>query len=270
MFCWLTIFTCLVSPAIAFAQDVMFETLEAYTLPDKMGQLDVHAEYFRRKNVADIKMNGNLLTAPVITYSLGLGEIGEIWMRFQSHRWVNDNTQNINRSGISDVVFYSKIRFLDEKNYFPAMAFAFGVKGPAANPPLGSDEADFFAIAAASKSFGATEIHMNLGVGILGDPNRNQSQLHTVIYRFSAKHSFSPNLQLGLEIDSRIRVSGAWYELGNPANDPINRASVGLGAYYSLNQNDRIGIKLTRGLITESEKYGFLIGYEHRLDFSAE
>ncbi len=241
----------------------LYETIFAYTEADKTTRLSFHGEYFRSKSINYTEIHGDHYRIPIVTASLGLGDIGEVWLQYPIHQRVDDNSQGTSVSGGGDPTFFTKVRFVQEGARMPALALSYGVKEPAANPPMGSDETDFFLIASASKLLKSISLHGNFGVGILGDPQENQSQNHSLILRFLITHQRNSNWIIGSEIDTNTRLSDTWYDFTTATGDPSNRASVGLTVNYLLSGKDRLGMKIATGLISQSESLSLYIGYEH-------
>ncbi|MBU8870221.1 MAG: hypothetical protein KOO60_05015 [Gemmatimonadales bacterium] len=260
----------LLQASIAYGKDSLFTTISAYPIGENQRQIGVHGEYFRSKNLAGLSLDENLYIFPTVTATIGLGKNGEIWIQHEAFRSIDDNQQDIHITDGGDPSFFTKLRLAKEHATRPEISVIYGVKEPATNVPLGSDEADFFLFLAHSKTFDHSSLHFNFGIGILGNKNKSQNQDHTISYGLHGKQALGNHYQLGYEITGQYKVSGAWYEFWAPTSAPINRASLGLGAYYAIDKNNRLGIKLSTGLINESESFGLLIGFDRRFGVSEE
>lgn len=74
-------------------------------------------------------------------------------------------------TGLGDLEMTLTWRFLDEREWWPALAVAGEVKVPTArNTLIGTGEADYSPYMIASKRFGNLDTHLNLGYGFLGSP----------------------------------------------------------------------------------------------------
>lgn len=100
----------------------------------------------------------------------------------------------------------TKIRLLTEQGKRPAAAFLWEVKLPVASNDsgVGTDETDFFAHVLFSKQLGErNRLHVNLGVGLLGDPTKNGAQDDVVIFRAAWTGSLSDKNIIGAEFLAR-------------------------------------------------------------------
>ena len=118
--------------------------------------------------------DGNLWTLPEFHGTLGLGPRAEASFDYELFY--------LERSGHGDVYESGDLRLWTKFVLFPGdrqtVSLRFGVKLPNAHDEngLGTDETDFFASLLYGARIGAATATLNAGLGVLGDPERNQQQ----------------------------------------------------------------------------------------------
>src|SRR5262249_54417751 len=82
---------------------------------------------------------------------------------------VNDATNN--QYGGGDARIFTKLWFMRERDWWPALGMRFGTKLPNASRSsgLGTDDTDFAAAALVSKTLGPLRAHVHLGIALLGN-----------------------------------------------------------------------------------------------------
>lgn len=129
-------------------------------------------------------LRGDLVTAPIIGISVGVGPIAEIQIDGSPYRQltITDRRQapvsaNLNIGGrtttdVDDVVIATKLRLLNEGGRRPAFGIRFATRLPNASNEsgLGQDTTDFFAAVLIGKTVARTRWVANAGVAIVGDP----------------------------------------------------------------------------------------------------
>jgi len=250
----------------AQAKDFLFNTVASDPVPADALRSALHVQYLRSPSIGSAKHHGHQLLVPVSTLSLGLGEHAEIWVYFPFFQYLNDERAGITKWDGGDLEFYTKVKLYDERTVRPGIAFVFGLKGAATNPPLGTDEQDFYNFLTFSKHFERFELHGNFGSGLLGNIRNDTDQAHTMLARLMVRLPLADSWRVGIELDSRTRLDGPWYHFHRTVNDDLNRATFGVGGDYHFKKNSRLGAKLTLGLNEESETFGVMFGFEHQLD----
>src|SRR5207245_8521474 len=83
-----------------------------------------------------------------------------------------------------DIVIGPKIRLTPERAGGAGVAVRVATRLPNAKHPsgLGQNTTDFYTAVILSRSWSGTQITVNLGDGILGDPLRGNRHLHSLLY----------------------------------------------------------------------------------------
>lgn len=129
-------------------------------------------------------LRGDLVTAPAIGISVGVGPIAEIQIDGSPYRQlqITDRRQapvsaNLNIDGsttsdVDDVVIATKLRLLNEADRRPAIGIRFATRLPNASNEsgLGQDTTDFFASLLIGKTVARVRWVANAGLAIVGDP----------------------------------------------------------------------------------------------------
>lgn len=155
------------------------ETETAVVLPSGTMQIALGTTYLRNRRFPAFTDPGflesqNLVSAPEIEMRVGAGDWVEIQLRYQ-FLYLDEqrsNGESFDKYGSGDAEIFTKVRFLREREWLPALGARFGVKLPNANRDdrLGTDETDFDIAVLATKTFGPITAHVNLGLQILGNP----------------------------------------------------------------------------------------------------
>lgn len=152
---------------------------EAMPLPH--GAVEAHLDfaYFRNQRFPHFTPAGaidaqNLFHLPHFGARLGLGDWVEIQASFEMLLLDEDlagGTEHREYGG-GDARLATKVRVLDERGPWPAFGLRFGTRLPNAefDDRLGTDEVDFLLETLWSKDLGPVDVHVNLGLEILGNP----------------------------------------------------------------------------------------------------
>jgi hypothetical protein len=137
-------------------------------------------------------------------------------------------TEQPDLNGWGDVAVQLEGSLLKERAYLPGMSMAFQTKTQSANEDrgLGSGETDYTVTALASKTFGHTSAHLNLGLTVVGDPPETDSR-NTFNYNVALEHSLSERLLLVGELFGRTNQDRS------AETDPLECL---MGVVYSLNK----------------------------------
>lgn len=219
-------------------------TIEAGTLKLRLG-----AEYFKDKGLAfdTLKRDRELFVLPSLDISLGVGKMAELQVYFDGLYLDEDNSDSAYGSG--DMRLFTKLQ-LKEENDFPAAGFKFGVKLPNAGNEdrLGTDEFDFFSWLLFSKRLGDVSCHLNLGLGILGNPYQNSNQDDVFCYG------------LGIIIPTTEMINLAFEVNGQTASDYNNDFSHALAGLQIEKDSLRWDLGAAVGLNDESEDWSLRCG----------
>lgn len=191
------LFPTLSPPAMA---ELPFSTEEAETLHPGAFTLDT-GFIFRNEpvdfGVEDRDRQWDLLATRL---SFGLGRFSELQITGVAVAFIEDDDGSSTNSG--DWTFGTKIWLLQEKGMRPALAFLYEVKLPNGSDEDGgaTDETDFFGYILATKELTQKDLlHVNLGLGILGNPFANSEQNDIFILRAAWEHRLSARRLFGIE-----------------------------------------------------------------------
>ena len=192
----------------------------------------------------------------VIGIDIGVGRIADIEVDFPSTIIQDDNLKGV-AADVGDATFFTKVRFLSETEYTPAVAIKLGTKLPNAEDEvgIGTNETDFIGSFPISKNFGPIHTRLELGIGILGDPRRNSAQDDVFLFGLGFLFRLRSNLHLLTEINGHE---------GPQRLDDL--CVVRLGAQMEL-AGLRWDLSGVLGLVDESEDWGVEGGVS--LDFEA-
>jgi hypothetical protein len=206
-------------------------------------------------------LQGNLLRAPLLGVSVGIGSIAELqidggfYNRLTvTHRGVGPAplAHMINFTGdtthsVEDIVVATKIRLVGETAGHPAFGVRFATRLPNAGNEsgLGLDTTDFHAQVLVGKTVQSIRIVGNVGLGILGDPTRGDNQNDVLDYGISVARAVREGLEVVGELNGRASTRG-----GVPPVGTESRATV------------RVGGRLTRGTVRLDA--GILLGITSR------
>jgi hypothetical protein len=142
-------------------------------------------EYLKKGEAIPLKAPVWLLKVPVSRAYIGVGEIADVLIDWRGRLLAAQGTGK-HVSDWGDVGIGTKINFLKESRSHPSLGMMYLVKLPNTSHDelLGSNQTDFFLTFLAAKRFGDVHARVNLGLGILDDPEHSQSQLD--IYTMSA------------------------------------------------------------------------------------
>jgi hypothetical protein len=215
-------------------------------------------------------LEGNLLRWPVFGVSFGVGSIVELqvdWTPYQ-HLSITDrfpsaplagmlDIEGDSTSGVDDLVFATKLRFLSEAPGRPAVGVRVATKIPLATNEsgLGLDTTDVFLTALVGKTIQSVRIVGNVGFGILGDPTRGDRQNEVLVYGASVARAVAQGFEVVGEINGRAEQ---WGEDPTPPGTE-SRAILRLGSRYTRG-SARVDGALLIGVTSHDPSWGFTAG----------
>lgn len=191
-------------------------------------------------------LTGNLLRAPLLGASIGVGSIAEVHLSgglydrlsvtnrvdapYASETTFSGNTTHDR----DDMVFSTKVRVVPEDASRPAVALDFATRLPNAkhHSGLGQDSFDFHVDALVGKTIQSVRVVGNIGLGILGAPTNPQVQNDVLDYGVSVTGAIKQGVDLVAEINGRANTRGVPPPVGTESRGEI-----------------RVGGRLTRGTI---------------------
>jgi hypothetical protein len=223
------------------------------------GNLEIRlgTEYFEDLNLAfdpSDDIDRDVWNIPTLDILIGAGKIVEIQAYFDGVYVDEDGSGS--DYGAGDLELFTKIQMRQEDD-MPALGLRFGTKLPNASNEdrLGTDEFDFLASFLLSKHLGSVETHLNLGMGILGNPYENSNQDDVLLYGAGFIFPATDNLNLALEVN------------GQACSDDNNDFShLMAGFQYYLSQNTRLDVGAGAGLSDESQDWSIKCGLSRSFD----
>lgn len=124
-------------------------------------------------------------------------------------------------TGLGDLEMTLTWRFLDEREWWPALAIAGEVKVPTArNTLIGTGETDYSPYMIASRRFGNFDTHLNIGYAFLGSPAGVKLD-NIITYGAAAEYDLTENWDLVAEV------------IGNTSSSPRSTGGAGGGGETS-------------------------------------
>jgi hypothetical protein len=230
--------------AIASAQQRPLITEDPVTVDGGQILLEAGVDWARDVTFPASGLRGNLVSAPTVGISVGLGPIAEIQLDGSFYRRLEiTERQPAPLSGllsftgdtttaVDDFVIATKVRLLNEAPGRPAISVRFATRLPNASNEsgLGHDTTDFFATALVAKTVTSIRVVGNAGVAILGDPTVAARQEDLLTLGLSLARAIGGGLELVGEYNGRLHVAA-----GSPAPGTETRGVA------------RAGVRLTRG-----------------------
>jgi len=127
----------------------------------------------------------DVIQLPTMGVSVGLGDRIEVQADFDL---IYQDTEDDSGFDVGDLKLWTKIKLLSETATRPAVAIKFGTKLPNADNSrnFGTDESDNFGILILSKHILGIDSRLNVGMGILGNPNELSNQDDVLMYGLGA------------------------------------------------------------------------------------
>ena len=166
-------------------------------------------------------LEGDLLRAPVLGLSIGIGSVAELQVDggFYNRLKIKSRTpapltsqleiDGNETTDVEDLVVATKIRLLPEGPGHPALGLRFATRLPNAGNEsgLGTDTLEFNVSALAGKTVRSIRVVGNLGLAIVGDPTRGDQQGDLLTYGFSLARAVKQGVELVGELNGRYAAT---------------------------------------------------------------
>jgi hypothetical protein len=230
-------------PLSAYAQQRPLITEDPETIGAGRILAEAGFDYGRDVSYPASGLEGNLLRFPVLGVSVGVSSIAEVQVDGSLYNRLSIAERNLaplsdmvtatgdSTSSVDDWSIGMKVRLLSETTTRPAFGFRFATKLPNASNEsgLGLDTTDFFASVLGAKTVQSIRVVANVGLGILGDPTRGDSQNDVFTYGFSMARALTQAAEVVGEINGHIDTAE-----GAPPPGTGSRGEVRLGARYTI------------------------------------
>lgn len=200
------------------------------------------------------------LEIPRIGVNVGIAERVELQFDY-AYLDIHEEAPGVGgEAGSGDAHFFTKYRFLDQEGWRPDLAVHLGAKIPNGDTrkKLGTDEADLFFSLLIGRHYERFETAINLGLGILGEPQlvpSASSQDDVFTYGVALIYKIRDHFDLAGEING---VAGSREE-----ND---RSSFLAAARYRVG-SVRFYLGGSTGLDERAEEFGVIAGLTWQVDF---
>jgi hypothetical protein len=165
-------------PSGARAEDVRPLWTEDLTLLSVNGvQFQVGENYIDDYRSIRTGERGSLWEDARMAVRWGVGTNVELWAEGTPYKRFTVDSTGRHNEGVGDFTLWGKYRVWQSQDLSSAFGFRFGVKLPntPARKDFGTNQSDVYALLMASKSWGRFRIWSNLGLGILDNPYKRQS-----------------------------------------------------------------------------------------------
>lgn len=237
---------CLATPARA-QSDRPLTTEPAGTLAWGSIEVELGVSTFRKRSPDGER--GRVWNVPTLGAVAGVGPAADLKIEGAAITQFDPRRGDTQREP-GDFFLWTKVRFWRGTPFQPVVAGRLGVKIPVSSDEsgLGTDETDFFAQLILSQHVSQARLNLNLGLAILGDPERRATQNDALTY----------GLAWVVPWGERVRIVG---EVAGQqgAGSVFDRSFARLGARWKA-----AGVlwdaALSIGFIDQSEDWGVLAG----------
>ena len=256
----------------AFAQSRPLVTEDPETVPAGRILFETGIDYSQDASYPASGLRGNLWRVATMGVSFGISPIAEVQMDGGIRNRLAVKSANpaaplaamlnpavvpgAGTGDVEDLTFGAKIRFLQETGARPSFAVRFSTRLPNAGNEsgLGLDTTDFTFGLAAGKTVQSIRMVANLGLGILGDPERGDRQNDVVLYGVSWARAVRTGLELVGEINGRISTRSGGAPIGTES-----RSALRVGSRYTYGPV-RVDSGIFVGLTDDDPSWGFTVG----------
>jgi len=255
-------------PINASAQQRPLVTEDPETVGEGQILIEAGVDYQRAIEFPVSGLTGNLLRVPLVGASIGVGSRTEIQVdgglvsrlsiteRAPAPLAASLDFTGDSTSSIEDLLVGAKIRLVAEGASRPGLGVRFATKLPLASNEsgLGLDTTDFFTSLLAAKTVESVRIVVNLGLGILGDPTRGDSQNDVLTYGVSFARAATASTEVVGEINGRANMSG-----DGPPPGTESRSMLRVGARHTRG-TVRVDAALLVGITRSDPTIGLAAG----------
>jgi hypothetical protein len=177
-------------------------------------------------------LRGDLLTAPAVGVSVGVGPIAEIQIDGSPYRRLRITERRVaplsrlvplnltETDAVDDIVIATKLRLVNEAPGRPAIGLRFATRLPNASNEsgLGHDTTDFYASFLIGKTVQSIRVVGNAGLAIVGDPTVAARQEDLLTFGLSMARAITAGFEVVAEYNGRMNLAE-----GSPVPGTENR-----------------------------------------------
>jgi len=265
----------LLLPAAAFGQQRPLVTEDPETVGEGRVLVEAGFDYGRDVSYPASGLEGHLLRAPLIGFSVGLSSIAELQIDGGLRNTLSITGRDPlaalagmvtatgdSTSSVEDLVIATKIRIVSETDTRPSFGIRLATKLPNASNEsgLGLDTTDFFATVLGAKTVQSVRVVGNVGVGILGDPTRGDRQNDVLTYGLSFARALTDAAEVVGEVNGRLDTRA-----GDPPPGTESRGIARFGGRYTIG-SWRADAALLFGVTSRDPGIGFGAGVTYVFD----
>jgi len=261
----------LAMPLAVFAQQRPLVTEDPETIGAGRILIESGFDYARDAEYPVSGLTGHLRRLPLIGISFGIGSIGEVQIDggLYNHLKITERRAaplsfmftkpGDTTSDVEDMVVGTKVRLVSEGASRPSIAMRTATKIPMASNEggLGLDTFDLYSTLLMAKTVQSVRIVGNIGLGILADPTRGDSQNDVLLYGLSFARAVTSKAEVVGEINGRKDTRE-----GDPPPGTESRSMVRFGARYTID-NWRADAAMMFGVSANDPSIGFAAGFTY-------
>ena len=262
-------------PASALGQQRPLLTEDPETVGEGRLLVEAGFDYGRGVLYPVSGLEGHLLRAPLVGFSIGLSSIAELQIDGGLRNTLSITGRDPlaplagmvtatgdSTSSVEDVVIGTKIRIAGETESRPSVGIRFATRLPNASNEsgIGLDTTDFFAALLAAKTVQSVRVVGNVGIGILADPTRGDRQNDVLTYGISFARALTDAAEVVGEVNGRLDTRA-----GDPPPGTESRGIGRFGARYTLG-SWRADAALLFGVTSRDPGIGFGAGATYVFD----
>jgi hypothetical protein len=203
----------------AWAQSRPLVTEDPETVPIGSILLEAGVDFLQGAKYPVSGLTGNLVKLGAFGVSIGVSSIAEIQVDgAMANRLLIKSIDptaplfpaytgdTYSTSSFEDVTVGAKIRLLAETETRPAIAIRFATRLPFVGTEngLGTETTDFIVGVAGAKTIESVRVVANVGLGILGDPERGDRQNHVMVFGLSGARALATGVEFVAELNGRM------------------------------------------------------------------
>jgi len=257
-----------VSAPAAWAQQRPLVTEDPETVGAGRLLIEAGLDYGRDVYFPLSGLGGNMLSAPTLGLSFGLGSIAELQIdgSFRRHLSITEREPaplaylmdftGDSTSDVDDLVLATKIRVAGETAGRPSIGLRFATRLPNAGNEsgLGRDMTDFFASVLMAKTVQSIRVVGNGGLAILGDPTSAARQDDLLTFGLSVARAVTHSAEVVAEFNGRLNLAD-----GEPTPGAESNGIGRVGARYTHGPV-RFDAALLIGVTKRDPQIGFTTG----------